>query len=189
MVTYKKNKVASQKNQIGTIFVEKIPPKTTTREIWNFFKTGGEILDIILPKKRDRSNNRIGFVKTKKEEIARKVVKGLRSREFLGVKTISQSGGRESKKETIDWRKAFEGNKRNKSRKDTTASQHIDKKEEVEQIKLNSSTQHVLLEPHNGVCFLNSKICFTLFPMDGDILAQVMEELNIENVLVKEITC
>lgn len=41
--------------------------EATTRDLWDFFKLGGDIKDIILPKKRDILNKRYGFVKTSSE--------------------------------------------------------------------------------------------------------------------------
>lgn len=71
---------------MATIFVAKIPLKATAREIWNFFKTCGEVLDIILPKRGDKYNNKIDFFKTKKGDVALKIIDGLRRKEFLGSK-------------------------------------------------------------------------------------------------------
>lgn len=53
VVTYKKKKDKSDENsQLATIFVAKIPQNASAREVWNFFKEGGEVLDIIMSKKK-----------------------------------------------------------------------------------------------------------------------------------------
>lgn len=43
-------------------------------------------LDIILPKKRDKCNNMIGFVKVKNEEVAHSIIKALKYKKLLGSK-------------------------------------------------------------------------------------------------------
>lgn len=50
-----------------------------------FFQKGGVILDIILPKKQDTYNIRIGLVKVKNEEAAHNVVR-TQHRELMGSK-------------------------------------------------------------------------------------------------------
>ncbi|KAK1401682.1 hypothetical protein POM88_001287 [Heracleum sosnowskyi] len=41
-----------------TIFVNQIPIETRTNEMWEFFTKAGKILDIILPRKKDKFNTR-----------------------------------------------------------------------------------------------------------------------------------
>lgn len=63
----KANKKVDKDSANTTIFLYGIPAKATEREIWNLFKLCGVILDIILPIKRDKHNQRIGFIKTTSE--------------------------------------------------------------------------------------------------------------------------
>ncbi|KAK1388481.1 hypothetical protein POM88_016659 [Heracleum sosnowskyi] len=77
LVTSKRNKKLknaegrSQPNQDSssdkTIFMVNIHQEAKTSALWNFFKRCGNIKDIILPKKRDKNNKRIGFIKTSSE--------------------------------------------------------------------------------------------------------------------------
>lgn len=71
-------------NQGCTIFVTKIPDTASTMEIWDYFKQKGKILDIVLPKKRDKCNNRIGFVKTESELEAGVIISNLEQLKGLG---------------------------------------------------------------------------------------------------------
>lgn len=52
LVSYRKNRERKRKVQLGTIFVAKIPEEASARELWNFFKIGGEVVDIVLPRKK-----------------------------------------------------------------------------------------------------------------------------------------
>ncbi|KAK1394316.1 hypothetical protein POM88_013372 [Heracleum sosnowskyi] len=52
--------------------------------MWTFFKLGGNIIDIIFPRRRDRWNNCIGFVKTSSELEARKIISNLKQYKGLG---------------------------------------------------------------------------------------------------------
>lgn len=57
------------------------------------------------------------------------------------------------------------------------------------QPKIISGENKVILEPQSEDCFFNSMIGFSIFPMEGEILFQVIEELGISNVSVKELSC
>lgn len=57
------------------------------------------------------------------------------------------------------------------------------------QSESNPEERKVILEYQNEDWFLKSKIGFSVFSMDGAILTQIMKELRISNVLVKEISC
>lgn len=43
-----------------SIFIAKIPSDTKAKDLWDLFKRNGEVLDIILPRKKDKYNNRFG---------------------------------------------------------------------------------------------------------------------------------
>lgn len=43
LVTYKKKKEKSRNAHLATIFVAKIPQNASAKEVWSFFKTGGEV--------------------------------------------------------------------------------------------------------------------------------------------------
>lgn len=86
MVNIKRNKTSKPRELRGTIFVAKIHPKATARDVWTFFQKGGKILDIVLPKKRDKYNNRIRFVEVIYEEVTHIIVNSLKHKELLEVK-------------------------------------------------------------------------------------------------------
>lgn len=71
-------------NKVCTIFVSRIPDESSARDIWEFFKLGGDIKDIILPKKRDKWNKRFGFVITKSELEAGAIISNLKQHRGLG---------------------------------------------------------------------------------------------------------
>lgn len=82
---YRKKKVyPSESKDECTIFISNIPSEASARDIWEFFKMGGTIKDIILPKRRDRRNNRYGFVKTTSELEADKIISNLKQFKGLG---------------------------------------------------------------------------------------------------------
>lgn len=62
-------------------------------------------------------------------------------------------------------------------------------KEKLETERKETDTIQVSLEPFVNKCFINRKIGFSLYPMDGTILKHIMKELLIKNVVVKEISC
>lgn len=74
VVSYKKKSTFMKPSQGCTIFVSKIPDQASARDLWEFFKQGGDIKDISLPRKRDKMNNRIGFVKTNSELEAGRII-------------------------------------------------------------------------------------------------------------------
>ncbi|KAK1352858.1 hypothetical protein POM88_052696 [Heracleum sosnowskyi] len=79
--------------QDTTIFVVNIPVEAKASNLWNFFKRCGQIKDIVLPKKRDKNNKRIGFIKTSTELEAGRIISN--TKEFLGwgrriILTINQ---------------------------------------------------------------------------------------------------
>lgn len=82
---YRKKKVyPSESKDECTIFISNIPSEASARDIWEFFKMGGTIKDIILPKRRDRRNHRYGFVKTTSELEAGKIISNLKQFKGLG---------------------------------------------------------------------------------------------------------
>lgn len=90
LVTSRKQGKAANKGSkdsyISTIFLYGIPESDTAREIWNLFKKCGTILDIILPKKRDKRNQHFGFVKTTSETEAGWIINNVKEAGGLGLK-------------------------------------------------------------------------------------------------------
>lgn len=84
-ISRRMNKVVKT-DRWSTIFIEKIPLKAKSGEIWNFFKKAGKVTDIVLQKKRDISGNRIGFVKSRTESESLTILERLRGNDFVGIK-------------------------------------------------------------------------------------------------------
>ena len=73
-------------NRGTSIFLYGIPDDATGKDIWNLFKGCGVILDIILPKKRDKKGMRFGFVKTTDEREAGAIINNAKMEKGLGRK-------------------------------------------------------------------------------------------------------
>lgn len=71
VVRNRKRKVQKEKVEVEkdwhTIFLYNIPEKTRAKEVWECLRNTGIIMDVILPRKRDKKNKRYGFVKTTSE--------------------------------------------------------------------------------------------------------------------------
>lgn len=80
----------SKLEQIVTIFLHNIPDEATGRDIWKLFGSCGKIIDIILPRKRDRNGKRYGFVKTTTELEAGAIINNAKMEKKLGSR-ISMS--------------------------------------------------------------------------------------------------
>ncbi|KAK1384091.1 hypothetical protein POM88_021826 [Heracleum sosnowskyi] len=78
--TYSHQKI---KDSINTVFVAKIPQQAKTKDIWGFFSKVGEVKDIILPRKRDKYGNIIGFVKTKDLKSAKDICRMLKIKKCM----------------------------------------------------------------------------------------------------------
>ncbi|KAK1363684.1 hypothetical protein POM88_039245 [Heracleum sosnowskyi] len=80
-VTYKKKHPAKSR---ATVFISKIPIKAKAKDVWNFFTGNGKVIDIVLPKKKDKFKNIIEFVKTSSWQEAKELVEKSRDELFLG---------------------------------------------------------------------------------------------------------
>ncbi|KAK1361501.1 hypothetical protein POM88_045975 [Heracleum sosnowskyi] len=84
----------------NTIFLYNIPDNATTQEVWSMFKGCGQIDDIVLPRKRDKRNNRYGFVKTRSEREAGVIISNVKEKGGLSAKIkMMINGKKESSKE------------------------------------------------------------------------------------------
>ncbi|KAL1832841.1 hypothetical protein ACET3Z_002492 [Daucus carota] len=95
-VSYKKRTPVRNvlRSPIATIFLHSIPDGATGAEIWNLFKGCGNILDIILPKKRDRLGKRFGFVKTTDDKEAGAIICNAKQDKRLGSKISMTINGK-----------------------------------------------------------------------------------------------
>ncbi|KAK1383695.1 hypothetical protein POM88_021430 [Heracleum sosnowskyi] len=88
VVTYWKRRNATQEEG-KTVYVVGIADKAKARDVWNVFNKAEKVKDIVLPRKRDKFGNRIGFVKTNSEVEAMKINKRMNGTVFLGCKLIT----------------------------------------------------------------------------------------------------
>ncbi|KAL1818682.1 hypothetical protein ACET3Z_013551 [Daucus carota] len=82
----------------ATILVAKIPSKAKSRDLWSYFGRAVRVMDIILPRKKDRRNNKIGFVKVQSEQEAIRAVEVLAHMKFEGVRMDIMLAGKNEKK-------------------------------------------------------------------------------------------
>lgn len=68
------------------IYLSGIPENTQTKDIWSFFKKLGKFKDVTLPRKRDKFNNRYGFIHTENKLEAEELIKALRVTPFMNTK-------------------------------------------------------------------------------------------------------
>lgn len=129
VVSYKKKSTVMKISPGCTIFVSKIPDHASARDLWEFFKQGGDIKNIILPRKRDKMNSRIGFVKTSTELEAGRIISNLKQFKGLG-RILKMSLNDDNKQKTYDkeMEKYTDGhvakpweNMKNKMKVDTTS--------------------------------------------------------------------
>ena len=85
---------AKNREIVTTIFLHNIPDSAKGHEIWKLYQECGQIKDIILPRKRDRSRKRFGFIKTTTEREAGAIISNAKMDRKLGSKikmTINNS--------------------------------------------------------------------------------------------------
>lgn len=140
-------------------------------------------------KKRDRFGNRIGFVKCGNLATATKILEAVKGKKLLGVK-LDLLLAHKDKSKTDSHRteeKLEDFGKETKSK--IPASKNEDGKEKKQQVPNASTNDQVTIDTLSKDCFKFSKIGFTLYPMSGVILNQILEEMKIRGVEVKEVTC
>ncbi|KAL8131293.1 hypothetical protein AgCh_007282 [Apium graveolens] len=69
--------------------------KAKAWEIWDCFKRTGKVLDIILPRKRDKKGKRFGFVKTISELEAGTIILNAKENRGLGSKIKMSLNGKQ----------------------------------------------------------------------------------------------
>lgn len=155
IANYKKSKASEQRVQRGTILVAKIQPNATVKDVWNFFPKGWGILDIILPKKRDKYNNRIGIVNVKNEEAAQNLVGILQYRELMGskldLKVVQAKHQRQESGMKMEVNVNRPNNKENK-KENFSSNLNIETKQDkkiISHSKNNPEERQVILEPQN----------------------------------------
>lgn len=86
----------------GTIFVAKIPLRARAKDIWSHFSAFGSIKDIILPKKRDKNNRRIGFVIAKDGVDADKLIRATKFSSFMGAWLDLKMAGKQKREVVVN---------------------------------------------------------------------------------------
>ncbi|KAK1370281.1 hypothetical protein POM88_036373 [Heracleum sosnowskyi] len=127
---------------------QKIPNRAKASEIWLFFSRMGRVMDIILPRKRDRFDNRIGFIKTDDVISAEKIIKNLKSTPFLGSLLDYQYIGENKKsREGVKNKGKEDMYDEDKSAKKTLRNENSNlRKEGVLKKKLENLEKEVLIE-------------------------------------------
>lgn len=193
---------------MDTIFISGTPEVAKARELWQFFQKAGNIKDIILPKKRDKNNRRIGFVKVHKEGDVGKIMKQLQYEVFYSQPLKMNVAKNKQKihsealppqsakgptkthmdKDIINSQEVKVGAGEYQNNKDDK-SEHLKgkKKEKIEK----ENTKPVILETSKEIesIALRSTICFSQFPLKGDILQDIIDELGYKDIIVKEVSC
>lgn len=71
-----------------SILLHNIPQEATAKEIWQFFNKGKFILDIVLPRRKDKNNYRIGFAVVSNLALAENLIKFFSGRSFRGNRIV-----------------------------------------------------------------------------------------------------
>lgn len=199
----------------SSIFVAKIPLDTKAKEIWEWIGIKEGILDIILPRKRDKLNNMIGFIKTATEEIAKMIIERLRNKPLknshpdlriakdrnlnhrrsqsrVNPRFGKQNGdGVENlKKVNTSEDNGFKNDRVLKEKDWEIKSDKVGKDSEKSSLNDNHDLEeHLELIPLNKGYFENCFIGFTCYPMQGDILKEVIDCNNLGISEIKELSC
>lgn len=201
-----------EKNEmfLSTVFMAKIPEKASSRHIWDFvLKEGGVnirlIRDIILPKRRDEKGNKFGFIRIKGFSEADEQVKRLKLVKFLGRNmNLIMLGdkkvgyGKSGNSVNRDKEKKFSFEKSNGKR---IKQKGVDNEKRVafggegngrkaaysgEKREYNFKA---VPDKDFGNKLWKSLIGFFRNQMSGIILKEVLKELGIVDILVREISC
>lgn len=66
--------IPAKNRDLHTGFITNLPESAELKDLWTLFKKEGRIKDIILPHRRDKNNNRYGFVKVFNEETLERLI-------------------------------------------------------------------------------------------------------------------
>lgn len=135
------------------------------------------------------NGNLIGFVKIDSNKEARAIKDKIGNKKFLGTKLDLKLAIKKSK-DKASILKEEEIVKRKKAGRSKPWSGYS---KVSRQSDFSSKEKHkvgtVELNSNYPTCFNNSYICFSLFPMKGQILHEVFQEMKISGLKVKEISC
>ncbi|KAL1811947.1 hypothetical protein ACET3Z_022012 [Daucus carota] len=192
-----------------TIYISGIPENASAKKIWEFFTRHGEILDIILPRRRDKNNRRFGFVKVPDARTLESLMNTLKFEAFYSQPLhMSLAKSRNGvHKDRVQFRRHSQAenphimrqelktvsvaqplNKEPADKKDSNKGMREEDKVEE---KANFAEAPLCLDISNEIETIASKsmICFSEYPLNGDILQDILMELGFGDILVKEINC
>ncbi|KAL1819552.1 hypothetical protein ACET3Z_014421 [Daucus carota] len=202
-VRRKKKPSKTTSRHVNTIFVSNIPIQATAKELWQFFNKKRQVKDIILPKKRDKLNRRYGFVKVRQEQDVNDIMQGLKYEVFYSQPLVLQPArerglpvhsepnkpinkanqrGREYNKVEPPFSPAPKGGPQGDPKPARKEEKKGGQKVEEEIIKIS---------PCKDIESIANKsmVCFSDFPLNGDILQEVLVELGYVGIIVKEVSC
>ncbi|KAL1822632.1 hypothetical protein ACET3Z_009410 [Daucus carota] len=167
----KKEKLNRKPEQVATIFLHSIPEEATSREIWQLFNHCGEILDIILPRKRDKKGIRYGFVQTKSELEAGAIISNAKASRGLGrkIKMSINSSTRPDKKE-VSSKKTSDVKVLKTESKSAEDCEFQKKMFEFIEVEVDEEVEEALLD---------CKIGFTWFDMGVNTLQEIFNDMGL----------
>lgn len=77
-----------RKTNYVSILIHNLPQHASTRDIWLYFNKDRWVRDIILPRKRDKNNFRIGFLIVQLKDHTQNIINKLSGTYFLGNKLL-----------------------------------------------------------------------------------------------------
>ncbi|KAL1812161.1 hypothetical protein ACET3Z_022226 [Daucus carota] len=196
-----------------TIFISGIPMKASAREVWNFFSRHGKILDIILPRKRDKNNRRIGFVKVPDSNTMETLLNKLQFETFYSqplhmnvaknTNNIPQIAGMKPRvniaRDTPQRMSSHPDGLDNTKLENDSQPQKVDltseepSKKAREEVKISTLPIKKILQLEISKDIESivdkSMVCFSEYPLNGDILQEILVSLGYDQILVKEVSC
>lgn len=168
------------------------------KELWHFFNKKGQVVDIILPRRSDKFNKRYGFVKVRQEKDVADLIQSLKYKAFYSQPLVMKQA--KQKGPSGNGKREGEINKPEESFKNPEACNHstpsIPVLGEAKEIKvpvgnLEEKEEVVNISPCPDIESIASRstVCFSDFPLNGDILQEIIIELGYKDIVVKELSC
>lgn len=163
-------------------------------------------MDIILPRKRDKWNNRIGFVKVQSEKEALRAIELMKDIKLGGVKMDIMLARKFQKKgvESPKREGAKPGDRPPESKtirvpKETSVKMSSEDNHRLESLKQRKESgrteegspvpKRISVQENSLINTENCLVGFSAFPLRGEILQEVLIELGMAYIEVKEISC
>lgn len=113
----------------------------------------------------------------------------MKTKKLLGVNLDILLTNKDKNKDTNHREEEKLEDSENELKNSIPVSRKEDNKEKKQQVPPVPSNNQVNLDSLNKECFQFSKIGYTLYPVRGIILNQILEEMKIREVVVKEVNC